>query len=490
MAVEMLSLPDTPTGPQINFDNYHSVYEFRYSSNAMRHTWSENHKLALMREVWVAVAGAQQQAGLITDMEYGDLLLQEYNFDFATVHDRETNVDNPRYEGHDVLAAISEYADRAQTGGGKIHQGMTSEDVLSNVEVMQMHEALDMVEQRLVSVLEGFGSQIEKFKATPIEGYTHLQAAEPLTLGLRLGKYAQNFVMDLIKVRLMQGALKGKGIKGPVGTSAGIQQLLEGTGMSVEEHENIAMEMLGLEAFTITDQTYPRKQLAEVLKVLSGIGTSSFVFANNMRLMQSSPWDEVAEPRAKNDKGSSAMPHKRNPRHAENIMGLARGLKYKAAEAEEIASAVPLERGIDDSSGKRSLLPESFLAVDEILGRLNRVVRGLDVHEDSIWRNLEQFAPFTATEQILSKTTKKGADRQKMHKILFDMVSGAIKVIQRTGKNPLQEMTEENETIMAFMKPEEVVQEFMDATQHTGNSEKACTVFLEKDLYPAIGKAA
>ncbi len=490
MSAELLSLPDTPQGPDINYDTYHTVYEYRYAGQSMRNIWSENHKTALMREVWVAVATAQNRAGIVTDAELGDLILQEYNFDFPTILDRETNPDNPQYQGHDILAAISEYEDRAQTGGGKIHQGMTSEDVLSNVEVMQMKEALDLVENRLVQVLEGFGIRIEEFKSTPVTGFTHIQAGEPITLGLRLSNYGQNFLPDLMHIRRLKETLRAKGIKGPVGTSAGVKELLEGTNMSVDEHEQIVMNKLGLKAYTITNQTYPRKQFAEVMKVLAGIGTSAFQFANNMRLLQSSPFDEISEPRNKLDKGSSAMPHKRNPRHSENIMSLARGLKYKAAEAEEIAQDVPLERGIDDSGGKRSLLPEAFLAVDEILSRCNRIVRGFDAHEDSQWSNLEKFSPYLATEPIMLTAAARGANRQEMHEILFVVSGDAIKAVRRGEPNPMKELVAGKDEITKYIAPDEMDIIFRDTYQKTGESRQFCETFLQEELYPAIGKVA
>lgn len=487
-----------PQGPENAFSasrkwdwyDYHSVFSYRYGSKEMRRTWSEGHKTELMADVWIAVAAAQHKVGLVTDEELNDLV--DHKPDFVArideVLDREMNRKNTKYKGHDIVAAISVYSEVAPIGARVIHRGLTSEDVLSNVEAIQMIESIQLVNERMKRVLARFGDKVEEYKDLPALGLTHLQAAEPVSLGLRLAVFAQDFLTDFDKVQSL--GIKGKGIKGPVGTSAEVDEILKGTGMSPKLHEQVAMQKLDLDAYPVTGQTAPRKSIVDVLGVLAGIGTSAKRFGMNMRLYQSSLFNELAEPRDPNDVGSSAMPHKRNPRHSENIMSLSRGIKLALLEAEEIAEEVPAERGIDDSAGKRAFLPEAFLRADEVLRRVESIVDGLVVHKSSLWRNLHNFALFTTAGPILSLVTREGANREEMHKKLFELAGQAYESLSKTGVNNFGELVKADEDLSKYATDEQI-QEIIDTAEvKFGTAPGDCDNFLENYLRPALAQAA
>lgn len=471
-----------------NWFDYHSVFSYRYATPEMRRIWSEGHKAELAADVWIAVASAQHQAGVVSLEELEDLKTHRIGFiqGIDETLSRELDPKNPRYSGHDIVSGISVYADDASIGGRILHRPLTSEDLLSNVEVLQMDEALSLVDIRMRRILEKFAIQIDKHKDLPILGQTHMQAGEPITLGLRLSVYANDFLMDYKKLQFIKDTIRGKGIKGPVGTMAEVSELLKNTNMDAFEHEQAVMDELGIKAYPVTNQTYPRKLTANVIGVLADIGVSAKKLGMNMRLYQSSLFDELAEPRNPRDVGSSAMPHKRNPRHAENVMALARGIKFKHLEAQEVAEEVPMERGIDDSGGKRSFLPESFLAIDEVLKRVENIIGGLVVHEKSLYRNLHNFAQFTASAPILTLLTKEGANREYMHDKLFAIAGKAFLSLQENGVNNFAELVLQDPELKTYAAYPEIAEILKEPETHIGVAPELCERFLRDHLNPAL----
>lgn len=482
MAKNELGKRQTPEPFTAGFETYLSPFTFRYGTEPMRQIWSQRNFWGIIRRVWVSAAETQQAIGLVTQAQVDDLRQHQDDLLVERIFQLE------RETGHDVAAAIKEFSEVAPLGGEILHQGMTSEDVLSNAEVIQIHEALDLIRARLVGTLGAFGEQIDKHKNLVCMGYTHLQAAEPTTMGYRFAKYAQDLLIDLQLLDFIKPLIKGKGVKGAVGTSASFAEILQGTGMTIEEHEQRIMEKLGIEAVTISDQTYPRKFLLLTESVLANIGQSLHRFALDLQILQSSPIDEVSEPRRKGQIGSSAMPHKQNPIHAENIDSITEMLPGESFSAWMTASFVTLERTLRDSAGKRSWLPESFLIADEALTRAERVLRGLVVHENSVRTNLERFVPFCVTEIILARLAKAGMDRKEAHEILVGHAEKAVDDKRSGLSNPIQELLLGDERIVSLLGKGVVEQAFKEIFHHVGNAPQKCTDFLNQELYPAIGK--
>lgn len=270
----------------MNFDHqtFISPFTWRYGSPEMRHIWSEVHKRRLMRQVWVALATAQHQAGLVTAAQLADLRQHVDDVDLARalVIEQETR--------HDVMAEIRTYAEQCPAGGGIIHWGATSADITDNVDALRLRESAQLLEQQLARLLDHLASKIEATAHLPTMAHTHIQPAEPTTLGYRFAVYAQDFLHDLQALRQLIGNLRGKGLKGAVGTQASYQELLQGTGMDPAGMEAIAMAELDLPYFPIATQTYTRQQDLRIQQVLAGIAASAHKFAFDFRVLQSPLW--------------------------------------------------------------------------------------------------------------------------------------------------------------------------------------------------------
>jgi len=455
------------------YDTFLSPFTWRYGSREMRRLWSEEHKRQLWRRVWVALAEAEHEAGLVSEAELDDLRAHQDEVDIARSLEIEAEI------GHDKMAEIRAYADQCPIGGGKIHLGATSADVEDNADILRIKESLRLVRQRLMSLLEAFATQIERYQRLPAMGYTHLLPAEPTTLGYRLCQYAQDLLIDLQSLDNLMKNLKAKGLKGAVGTSTSYAQLLQDTGMTPAELEQLVMEKLELEAAPVSTQVYPRKQDFLVLTTLASIAQSLHRFAFDLRVLHAAPFGELSEPFGARQVGSSAMPFKRNPVTAEKICSLARYVSTLPKVAWDDAALSLLERTLDDSANRRVILPEAFLALDEMLLCARRVVMGLVVHGESIERNLATYGVFAATETLLMELVKAGGDRQEMHECIRQHTMAAWEAIQRGEGNPLRERLSGDEAIVALL-PADKVRELLDAVSVVGDAPARCAEFLRR----------
>lgn len=448
-----------------HFDHsmYISPFTWRYGSSQMRTVFSELHKYQIWRSIWVALAKAQHTTGLVSKEELQDLEKHKDDIDIEEILriEQETK--------HDVVAAIKEFAGKAKTGGGKIHLGATSMDIVDNAEVVRTKEALGVIEKKLKQILLEFAGKIKTYHALPCMAYTHLQPAEPTTVGYRMSFYAQDLLSDFELLQFVKKTLKGKGMKGAVGTAASYQSLLHNTNMSSQEMEEKIMKELGIEASLISTQVYSRKFDYFVLTVLNSIASSLAKFAADVRILQSPPIGEWSEPFGKKQVGSSAMPFKRNPVNAEKICSLARYIASLPSIALENATLSYLERTLDDSANRRIFLPEAFLAADEILETAQKILSGLVVNMQRIAYNFAQYAPFAATEQILMETVKQGANRQDMHEVLRTVSLSAWSAIQEGKQNPMEQYILENPEINAYLSKKQI-QELLDPKQHVGTA--------------------
>lgn len=413
----------------------------------------------------MALAAVQHEAGLVSMKELQDLKLHEHNIDIKRILEIEKETK------HDVVAAIREYAEKAKIGGGKIHLGATSMDIVDNTDTVRLQEGLKITEEKLYMLLKLFAEKIIEYADVPSLGFTHLQAAEPTTVGYRLAYYAQDLLVDYHFLQFAKLTVKGKGFKGAVGSAASYHALLKDTKMPYETFEKRLLQKLGIDAVSVSSQVYPRKFDFLVLSVLSSISSSAAKFAGDLRILQSPGFGEWSEPFGKKQVGSSAMPFKKNPLHAEKICSLARYISVLPNVALENATVSYLERTLDDSANKRIILPNAFLAVDEILHTAVKLVGGLIISEKKVAFNLSQYAPFAATEGILMEAVKKGADRQKMHETLRDTSLQAWNAIQNGQTNPMERSLIKNTVIKHYVS-EKRLYELLDVRRHTGNAGK------------------
>jgi len=429
----------------------------------------------------VALAEAQSKYGIVSQKELADLKskMGPKNIDLERAHEIERKI------RHDLMAEIKAYAEQCPIGGGKIHLGATSMDIEDNAEVLRIKTALDLLLTRLVNCLNSLSKQISKFKDLPCIGWTHLQPAEPTTLGYRLAGYAQDLALDICSVEnLTRDFVKGKGIKGAVGTSASFQALVKGKGRASALEDQV-MKKLGIEAFSISTQTYPRKLDYLVLAVLAGIAQSSHKFGVDLRHLQSPAYGELSEPIEKARVGSSAMPFKKNPISAERMCSLARYISTLPEVMWENAAQTILERTLDDSASRRVVLAESFLALDECLMIYAQLARDLVVYPAMIKQNLERYAPFAATEAVLMKLVERGGNRQRMHEKLRELSFKAWGKVMAGEQNPLPDLLKKDQTISSKLKDNEI-DGLLDPNKHLGDASERCEKFVKTTIKPIL----
>ncbi len=308
--------------------------------------------------------------------------------------------------------------------------------------------------------------------------YTHIQPAEPTTLGYRFAVYAQDLWEDYIRLETLITSLRGKGFKGAVGTQASYQEMLRDSGVNPTEMEAKAMSVLELPYFPITTQTYTRQQDLHIQQVLAGIASSLHKFALDFRILQSPPFGEWAEPFGKKQVGSSAMPFKRNPINTENICSLARYVGALPAVAWDNASQAILERSLDDSANRRIMQAESFLITDEIISRATRIVKDMLIDEEATGRNMAAYGPFAATERVLMALVGAGASRQEGHEWIREASLKAWAALRQGEENPLVSLLIKDERIGRFLDPDQVAL-LMDAKGYLGTAAQRAQDFAK-----------
>lgn len=458
---------------KLDFSNYLSPFTWRYGSEEMRQIFSEENKYKIWRKIWVALARAQNRAGLVSKEELEDLEKNKDNIDIQAILELEKETK------HDVVAAIREFAQKAKIGGGKIHLGATSMDIVDNTDAIRIKEGLVLIEKKILALLTLFSQKIEQYAGTPCIGYTHLQPAEPTTVGYRLSVYAQDLITDYKFLQFTKNQIRGKGMKGAVGTAAGYLSVLEGKNVTHKKFEIEIMQELGLDAVLISTQVYSRKFDYLALSVLNSIASSLSKFASDLRILQSPSIGEWSEPFGKNQVGSSAMPFKKNPINSEKICSLARLVSAFPNVALENASHSYLERTLDDSANKRIITAEAFLAVDEILRTSEKLFNGLIINEKKIAFNLSQYAPFAATEAILIEAVKNGANRQEMHETLKNISLKAWGEIQEGRINPMQGLLTESGDIKKYISKEKIIT-LLDVSKHVGTAPERSKQLVEE----------
>ena len=444
-------------------DTYISPLTWRYGSAEMRRIWSELHKRRTWRRIWVALAEAQAELGLVTPEQAADLCAHAGQVDIDRALEIEASI------RHDLMAEIKAFAEQCPIGGGIIHLGATSADVEDNADALRLREALDLVLDRLRVLLARLAEQIDARADQPCLGYTHLQPAEPTTVGYRLAQYGFDLLLDLHDLERLRATVKAKGLKGATGTSASYAQLLAPANLRPAELEARVMAALGLEAVPVATQVYPRKQDWLVLNGLAGLAGSLYRFAFDLRILQSPLFGEWSEPFGSAQVGSSAMPFKRNPVNAENIDSLARLLAALPRVAWDNAAHSLLERTLDDSANRRLILPEAFLIADEILVRSLRLIDGLAIDDRAVARNLAVYGAFAATERLLMELVRAGADRQAMHERIRSHSLDAWQAIQAGRPNPLLTLLTADPAVLAFL-PAEQVAVLLDASRYVGDA--------------------
>jgi adenylosuccinate lyase len=461
--------------PDSAHSSYQSPFSRRYGSEAMRTLWSEQHKRLLWRRIWVALAEAQQEMGIVSGAQVDDLRVHANDVTEASIA-RALEIEREIH--HDLMAEVRAYAEQCSLGGGIIHLGATSMDIEDNADALRLRAACDLTLIALRDLIQTWAAQVERYADLPTMAFTHLQPAEPTTVGYRLAQYLQDLLMDLEELQQARDAIKGKGFKGAVGTSASYLELIDddkvarrqgsrgdeetkflvsvspGTSISHAIEEGV-LRKLDISAFPAATQTYPRKQDLRVMNALAGIAQSLYKFAFDLRVLQSPPIGEWAEPFGAKQVGSSAMPFKRNPINAEKIDSLARYVAALPRVMWDNAAHSLLERTLDDSANRRAVLPDAFLAVDEILRVAAGVIKDVRINTAQIERNMRAYGPFAATERLLMAVSKAGANRQEMHELIREHSLAAWAALNAGEPNSLVESLCADPAVLRYVSAED-----------------------------------
>ena len=416
----------------------------RYASQEMSRLWGPERKFQTWRRLWVTLAEAEAELGLpITPEQIAELKahVEDIDWEAAARYERKLR--------HDVMAHVHAYGDRCPLARGIIHLGATSCYVTDNTDLLLLRESLGLVRDGLVRVIDRLATFAAQHRALACLGFTHLQPAQPTTVGKRVCLWIYDLVQDLEEVERRLAGLRARGAKGTTGTQASFLELFEGDHDKVRRLDGLVSRKMGFESsYPVTGQTYSRKVDSQALATLSGIAQSAHKAATDLRLLQS--MKELEEPFEESQIGSSAMAYKRNPMRAERICGLARFVMGLESSAAQTLASQWLERTLDDSANRRLTLPQAFLAIDAILLIYQNIAAGLVVYPRVIAKHLQAELPFMATENILMAAVAQGGDRQTLHERIRQHSQAAAAVVKQAGG--LNDLIERLQGDAAFKK--------------------------------------
>ncbi len=450
----------------------------RYTSLTMQRLFSDDVKFSTWRKLWVAQAKAQKLLGLpITNEQIAELEEHINDIDYDKVAEIE------RANRHDVMAHIKAYGLKCPQAAKIIHLGATSCFVTDNTDLILMRDGLDIIIAKLAVVIDRFTKFSNDYKSLPCLGYTHLIAAQPVTVGKRAAMWLVDLLMDLENLITVRNRLKFLGSKGATGTQASFLTLFNGDASKVKEMNRLIAKEFGFnEFYPITGQTYSRKVDSIILGALAGLAESVHKIAFDLRELQAKK--EIEEPFKKDQDGSSAMPYKRNPMTLERACSLARHLIALNIEPEMTHMIQLFERTLDDSAGRRIYIPEAFLTAEALLMIMQFIGEGLVVYPKMIERHLKEELPFMASEEIIMAMVTVGGDRQECH--------NQLKILSQEAGNNVKFEGGENDLI-ARLKKSEYFKPIHDTLDVILNPEKFVVgvpemvdEFLSQDVYPAI----
>ena len=387
-----------------------NVLAGRYASASMVAIWSPAGKIVLERRLWLAVLKAQGRLGIALPsgaIESYESVIE--NIDLASIDARE------RTTKHDVKARIEEF--NALAGHELIHLGMTSRDVTENIEQLQIRDSLLLVRAKVIAALANLADLAVRYSETAIAGRSHNVPAQITTLGKRFASAADELLVAFDRLNELIARYPMRGIKGPVGTSQDMLDLLDGDESKLAEFEASIAIHLGFErVFDSVGQVYPRSLDFDVVSALLQVASSPSSLATSIRLMASH--DLVTEGFRPGQVGSSAMPHKMNTRSCERVTGLAVVLRGYVTMTSELAGNQWNEGDVSCSVVRRVALPDSFFAVDGLFETFLTVLGDFGAFPAVIERELERYLPFLATTKILMAAVRAGVGREVAHEVI------------------------------------------------------------------------
>jgi adenylosuccinate lyase len=399
-----------------------NVLAERYASAAMKEVWSQQGRIALERDFWIAVMKGQRDLGVPIPAEaIKDYERVKSQIDIAAIAKRE------RVTLHDVKARIEEFSELAKRQF--IHLGLTSRDLTENVEQLQILRSLKLVQFKTAAALLGLAKQAEAHRDLMITGRTHNVPAQPTTLGKRLAMFGQELLIAFTRLEELLNRYPVRGLKGAVGTQLDQLTLLGGDTAKVEQLESRVLKHLGFRAsLGAVGQVYPRSLDFEVVTVLHQIGAALASCATTLRLMAGAGL--LTEGFQQGQVGSSAMPHKVNARNCERICGFSTILNGYVAMTSGLAGHQWNEGDVSCSVVRRVALPDACFALDGSLETFVTVMRQMEVFPAAIAAENERNLPFLATTTILMEAVKNGAGRETAHEAIKEHALAAAKALR------------------------------------------------------------
>ncbi len=460
--------------------NYVDPLTTRYATKPMLEQFAEKTRMILWRKLWLALAESEKELGLnITDEQISQMKehLEDINFDVAKERERIVR--------HDVMAYVYAYGQQCPKAMPIIHLGATSCYVTDNSDAIIYHDALILVRNKLVNVMEKLAKFALKYADMPTLGFTHLQPAQLVTVGKRAALWLQELEMDYENLEFAIANTKLRGVKGTTGTQASFLQLFDGNHEKVKKLNELVVKKMGFDkSFAVSGQTYSRKYDYNILSVLSQIAQSAYKFANDIRILQN--MKEIEEPFEKNQIGSSAMAYKRNPMRSERICSLARYVITLPANAANTAATQWFERTLDDSANRRLVMAQAFLSIDAILEIYMNVADGLVVYENTINKHIMAELPFMSTEVILMECVKAGGDRQELHEKIRVHSMEASKMVKQYGKD--NDLIDRIKKDKAFSAINDKIDSILDPKNFIGRAKEQTIEFINEIIQPILDK--
>nr|AAV66081.1 adenylosuccinate lyase [Borrelia hermsii] len=391
-------------------DQYINPLKSRYASKAMLYIFSPKFKYTTWRKLWYNLALVQKELGIdISNNQLNNLSKHIEDIDFELVEKYEAKFK------HEVMAHLYAYADLAGDDARKIlHLGVTSAYLMDNTDLIQIKEALLLIESKLIKLIKTLREFSIKHKDLATLAYTHLQEAQLTTLGKRSSLWLQSLIFDFQELKFIMSNMCFRGVKGTIGNQNSFKELFASNFEKSKSLRHQSCKKMGFDkVYKMTSQTYDRKFDSSILNFLSNLAQSAHKITNDIRFMQH--LKELEEHFAEHQIGSSAMPYKKNPIYSERVASLAKFTMSLQSSGGFIAATQWLERTLDDSACKRLNIPQAFLATDAALILLDKIFNNIRVNKKIIENHVKTEMPFILTEDILMKATKNGGDRQILH---------------------------------------------------------------------------
>lgn len=461
-----------------SYDRYSHPLSERYASREMQQIFSPRKRFGTWRRLWLALAESQAELGLdISDtaLEQMRAALDSFDLERAAEYER-------RFR-HDVMAHVHLFGDDAPEAKGIIHLGATSAFIGDNTDLILLREAMGLIRKRLVRCVAALADFAREHASVATLAYTHLQPAQPTTVGKRATLWIQDLLLDIEELDHRIDVLRFRGVRGTTGTQASFLELFEGAHDKVDALDKAVGQRMSFEStYAVTGQTYPRKVDFAVQASLAGVGASLSKMGNDWRIL--AHLREVEEPFEAEQIGSSAMPYKRNPMRAERMCALARHVIVLAQDPAFTAATQWLERTLDDSANRRLSMPDAFMALDGCLVLAENVATGLIVNPEVVRRNLAEHLPFMATETILMRATSRGGDRQELHeRIRKHSMAAAARMKEGGAQADLLERISGDE---AFGLDEDELQALVDPARFVGRAPEQVARFLDATVAPVL----